>query len=459
MLLVALLSAPVLATAPPAVPSLSAADRAEVDRVVQKALKDTHVASASIAIVKDGQLVYAQAYGKAQLEPALKATPAMRYAVGSISKQFTAAALLFLAEEGKLSLDDKVSRFLPDVPHGAEVTLRQLLSHTSGYRDFWPQDYVMKPMQQSVEPKALVQAWASKPLDFAPGTRWEYSNTNYVIAGLIAEKVSGVPLFQLLSQRVFSPLGIATAFDVDQHPLPPGSPKGYMHHALGPERLAPEEGKGWMAGAGELAMTAEDLTRWDRSLIEGSLLKPASYQALETEIVLTNGRGTGYGLGVDVGAFDNHRMISHTGEVAGFTALNAVFPDDRAAVVVLNNNDAADSTNQQIAKKLYRMVLEGAAPEATARAKQIFLALQKGKIDRSLFTDNANGYFDAQALQDFRRSLSPLGAPKDFTQERKGDRGGMVYRKFKVKLAKRDLAVTTYEMPDGKLEQYLVLPE
>lgn len=454
-----LLAAPSLAAEPPPAPQLTAAERAEVDQIVQKALRDTHVASASIAIVKDDQLVYAKAYGQAQLKPALKATPAMRYAIGSISKQFTATALLLLAQDGKLSLDDHVSRFLPDVPHGAEVTLRQLLSHTSGYRDFWPQDYVMKPMQQAVDPKALVQEWAGKPLDFAPGTRWEYSNTNYVIAGLVAEKVSGVPLFQFLSQRVFAPLGIKTAFDVDQHPLPPGNPKGYMHHALGPERLAPPEGKGWMAGAGELAMTAEDLARWDRSLIEGSVLKPASYQALETEVLLANGRGTNYGLGVDVGAFDNHREISHTGEVAGFTALNAVFPDDRAAVVVLNNNDAADSTNQQIAKKLYRMVLEGSAPEVTAQAKKIFLGLQRGKIDRSLFTENANGYFDAQALQDFRQSLSPLGAPKTFTQERKGDRGGMVYRKYKVTLAKKTLAVTTYALPDGKLEQYLVLPE
>jgi CubicO group peptidase (beta-lactamase class C family) len=443
----------------PAAASLTPAQRTEIDHIVEKALQDTRVASASVAIVKDGQLVFARAYGNARLKPKLKATPEMAYAIGSISKQFTAAALLLLAEEGKLSLDDHVSRFLPEVPHGAEITIRQLLSHTSGYPDFWPQDYVMKSMQRSIDPKQIVKDWAGKPLDFAPGTRWEYSNTNFVIAGLVAEKVSGVPLFQFLSQRVFTPLGMKSVFDYDQKGMPKEGPRGFMHHATGPSRPALDEGRGWMFGAGELAMTASDLARWDQAVLSRSVLKPDSYRALETEVRIASGLGTNYGLGVHLGLFDNHRLISHTGEVAGFTALNAVFPDDGAAVVVLNNNDAADSTNEQIARKLYRLILEGAAPEALARAKKIFAGLQHGRIDRSLFTENANGYFDDLALKDFKQSLGRLGKPTSFTPDRKSDRGGMTYRSFKVKLRKQDFSVTTYELPDGKLEQYLVIPE
>src|ERR1035438_2059302 len=116
------------------------------------------------------------------------AVPTMRYSVGSISKQFTATAVLLLAEQGKLTLDDPVSRFVPNLTRGSEVTIRQLLSHTSGYQDYWPQDYVPPFMLQAITADKILDQWARKPLDFDPGTEWQYSNTNFVIAGLIVEK-------------------------------------------------------------------------------------------------------------------------------------------------------------------------------------------------------------------------------------------------------------------------------
>src|SRR6185369_1848920 len=161
---------------------------------------------------------YSHAYGLASLDPQRPATPQMRYSIGSISKQFTAAAILMLAEEGKLSLDDKVVRWLPELTRANEVTIRQLLSMTSGYQDFWPQDYVMPGMLQPVTPQGIAIEWAKKPLDFEPGTRWQYSNTNYTIAGMILEKVSGMPVFDFLQKRIFTPLHMTTVFNVDDGP-------------------------------------------------------------------------------------------------------------------------------------------------------------------------------------------------------------------------------------------------
>src|SRR5436189_1261277 len=231
----------------------------------------------------------------------------MRYSIGSISKQFTAAALLLLQEQGKLSLDDKVAKFIPNLTRSKEVTIRQLLSHTSGYQDYWPQDYVMPVMLQQVTKEKILDLWARKPLDFDPGTKWQYSNTNYVIAGVIVEKASGKPLLQFLSEKVFVPLGMKSIYNTDQEKLSDSDPTGYLRYALGPLRPAPKEGKGWLFAAGELAMQARDLAKWDISMIDQKVMKPASYRELETEVLLKNGLGTHYGLGVDVASDAGHR--------------------------------------------------------------------------------------------------------------------------------------------------------
>ncbi|MDQ3907396.1 MAG: beta-lactamase family protein, partial [Acidobacteriota bacterium] len=226
--------------------SLTEDVRQNIDKIATQTLSRTGVPSASVAVVKDGRIVYEQAYGDARLDPRVPATTKMRYSVGSISKQFTATAILMLAEEGKLSLDDPVGKFLPNLTRANEVTIRQLLSHTSGYQDYWPQDYVPPFMLQPITAEKILDLWARKPLDFEPGTKWQYSNTNYVIAGLIAEKASGTPLLEFLQRRVFAPLKMESVVNIDQTKLGETDPTGYMRYALGPLRPAPKEGKGWL---------------------------------------------------------------------------------------------------------------------------------------------------------------------------------------------------------------------
>lgn len=440
-------------------PSLPADLRTKIDVAAAEVLETTGAPSASVAIVRDGAMAYARAYGLATIEPPTPATPRMRYSIGSVSKQFTAAALLLLAEEHKLSLDDPVGRWLPGLTRASDVTLRHLLSMTSGYQDFWPQDYVMPPMLQSVTPQAILDGWARKPLDFEPGTKWQYSNTNYVIAGVIAERVSGTPFFDLLSARIFEPLQMTSVANTDVGPLGPADPSRYRRFALGPARIAPKEGQGWMFAAGELAMSAGDLARWDISMIDGTILQRDSYRQLQTEVQLASGVSTGYGLGVSVSMTGGHRLVSHTGEVSGFTARNDVYPDDRLAVVVLTNLDATDASSQ-IAARIGRLLFEAADPDgprALDRVRGIFAGLQRGTIDRSLFTANANAYFSSEALRDYAASLGPLGNPEELTPQSESLRGGMTFRSYRVRFPAKTLRITTFAIPDGRLEQFLVM--
>jgi len=432
--------------------------RTQIDSVAKNVLAKTGVPSASIAIVKNGRISYLQAYGSARLDPETPAKPDMRYSIGSISKQFTAAAILMLQEQGKLSVDDKVGKFLPDLTRANEVTIRQLLSHTSGYQDFWPQDYVMPRMLEPVTAKEILDTWGKKPLDFDPGTKWQYSNTNYVIAGVIIEKVSGTPLIKFLHDRVFVPLQMDRVADTDDGRLYPPDPAGYLRYALGPSRPAPKEGRGWMFAAGELAMPAEDLAKWDISIMDQKLLKPASYRDFETEVVLKNGVGTQYALGVEVKDDSGRRELEHSGEVSGFTAENIVYPDDKVAIAVLTNQDAASASGQigrGIAPLLFKTA-DSLTGQKEEQARKIFEGLQHGQIDRSLFTSNCNAYFSDQAIQDFASSLGPLGTPQEFTQSFQELRGGMTLRVYRIKFPNKTIRAWTYEMPDGKLEQYQV---
>ena len=435
---------------------------AKVQAAVNDVMTRTGVPSASVGIVQNGHVVYTAAFGMARISPALPARPEMHYAIGSISKQFTTACVLLLAEEGKLSLDDPVSKYFPELTRANEVTIRNLLSHTSGYEDYAPQDYTIPVWTRPTTAQAIVHEWATKPLDFDPGTQYQYSNTNFNIVGLIVEKASGQPFWQFLSSRVLIPLGLTHAIDLDtqRNQL---EPTGYARNALAPLRPARMEAPGWYFADGEMAMPVGDLLTWDISLMDQSLLKPASYAAMETEMKLKNGQGIGYGLGVAVGNRNGHRVVAHSGEVGGFVAQNVVFPDDKVAIVVLTNQEASSAAGA-IARSLYPVVLPGMAPTndaagaaAEAQAMKILAGLQHAQIDRSLLTADANFYFDSTAISDFASSLSPLGPVKSVTETGSGLRGGMTYRGFQAEFANgTKVSVSTYTTNDGKLEQFLV---
>jgi D-alanyl-D-alanine carboxypeptidase len=461
LLMLGTLGAALIITVPPvsaAEQALTDTQRAAVDAAVNTVLERTGVPSASVALVRARTLVHAKAYGWAQLEPKRAATAGMRYAIGSISKEFAATALLMLQERGALSIDDPAGKYLAGLGPAAGVSIRSLLSHTSGVRDYWPQDYDPPEMLKPVSPRDIVARWADQPLDFPTGTAWQYSNTGYTVAGLIAEQAAREPLFEFLKTRIFTPLGMTSAYDFDAAPLPPTDATGYTRYALGPPRPAAKEGRGWLFAAGELAMTASDLARWDIALIERRLLKPASYRDLTTEVLLANGAGSGYALGLDVALQSGRRVLEHGGEVGGFTADNVIYPDEGAAVVVLTNEDAANAA-EEIAEALGKLMFVEDSPAdaaAVAAARRMFAGLQQGHIDPKLLTANARSYFTPRALADFQASLGSLGPPAAFTLQRTGRRGGFITRAYDVTCGHRELRVIERSEPGGLVEQYTV---
>jgi CubicO group peptidase (beta-lactamase class C family) len=212
-----------------------------------------------------------------------------------------------------------------------------------------------------------------------------------------------------------------------------------------------------MFAAFELAMTAHDLALWDQSLIAQSILKPASYKQMFTEVKLKDGKGTQYGLGVEVRDRSGHRSIEHGGETSGFVSDNEVLVDDGVAVVVLTNQDAVAAASS-IARLVAPVVLNAPLTAPEQQAVEIYHSLQQGRIDRALLAPNLNDYFTSEALADFQTSLAPLGEPLSFDQTREELRGGMTFRAFQIVYPGRKLDLTTYTYPNGKLEQYLIAP-
>jgi CubicO group peptidase (beta-lactamase class C family) len=457
-----LIAAALLLSAVTAHAQLTPDTEAKVAAAAEKVLHDTGVPSASVGIAQNGKVVYARAFGLANITPPKPATAAMAYPIGSISKQFTATTALLLQQEGKLSLDDKVSKYFPELTRANQVSLRNLMTMTSGYEDFAPQDYIIPAWRRPVDPLTTVHEWAEKPLDFDPGTAWQYSNTNYVLLGLIVQRVSGEPLMKFIRERVLTPLHLEGVFNTYTQ-----SDKlevtGYVSNAMAAPRVLPLEAPGWYFGDGDLSMPASTLLAWDIGIMQQKLLTPESYRQFETAATLANGDSTHYGLGTYVRNHDGRRELEHSGEVGGYVAENAVYPDDGIAIVVLTNQVASSAAGEIV--NAITGILLPQQPNAAAAAdtfapelQALLTQLQSGQIDRSQLTANCSSYFDADTLADFQSTLAPLGAIASVTRTRTNLRGGMIFGFYKVTFATgAAVMVNTYRLPDGKVEQLLVV--
>jgi D-alanyl-D-alanine carboxypeptidase len=448
---------------------------AKVADLAQKVLADSGVPSASVGIVQDGHIVYTHAFGLARVSPAIPAEASTAYPIGSISKQFTATAILILQQQGKLSLQDPVSKFFPELTRSHDVKIINLLTHTSGYQDYAPQDYTIPAWKLPGDPLKVVHEFAGKPLDFEPGTQWQYSNTNFVLSALIVQKVSGVPFAKFLRDNVLRPVGLESSTPGEQAVLNLNTEQaklkvtGYMRYALAPISPAALEAPGWYFGDADLAMPVSQLLKWDLSIMNQSLLTPASYQDMETPFHLADGKDSHYGLGVAVVTQNGHRIIEHSGEVGGFVAENIVFPDEHAAIAVLTNQEASEAASD-IARQISSLILASTTAPAPAdpakttadafapHLQTILAGLQKGDIDRALFTADCNDYFDATALADYQSSLAPFGTITSVTTGHPSLRGGMTFSSYRVAFSDgTTVTVTVYLEPDGKIEQLLVV--
>lgn len=315
---------------------------ARVDSLAKAFLAEPESPGLSIAVIRAGRdtLVF-QGFGKADLENDIPATPATVYRIGSITKQFTAAAVMRLVENGSVRLGDSIGKFLPDLPRAwRPVKVRQLLNHTSGipsYTDLG--ESWAKRWGEHMSPDTLVALTADKPMDFPPGTGWRYDNTGYVVLGMLLEKVSGKPYAEYLDSTLFRPLGLKDTRYCDRAPLIPHRARGYQRK--GKEFTnAPYLDMSQPYAAGALCSTVGDLARWNRLLASGKVVSPASFSKMTTPEGDANLNG--YGFGLVRGAIGSHIMIEHGGGIHGFITSNAYFPSDSLSITVLTNAAPSD---------------------------------------------------------------------------------------------------------------------
>lgn len=425
---------------------LSSTEQAQVDAIVTEVLAASEVSSASIAVVRQGAIAYAHAYGLADRERGVAASIDTQYAIGSITKQFTATAALMLVERGQLTLDGSVAWFDPNLTGASEITLRHLLTHTSGYPDFWPQDYPFPQMRRDVEPRDVLRRWAHGPLEFAPGSQFRYSNTGYTLAALMVESASQQSLHAFEQENIFGPLGMTGASRLNTEAGI--NSVGYSRYGLGAPAPARREGEGWLLGAGDLAMRASDLAVWNISLMQGGLLNPALFAEM------TSGSSTAeyYGFGLTLQNENGKRVWSHVGGVTGYTAANYIYPDEGLAITVLTNGDFGAGA-VTILPRLAMLLRE--QPSNVERVRRQIAAFQTGSIDRALFTANANDYYDDVALATMSVSLAPLGQVRGIAVLENGARGGFTDEVYRVVFARRTgVAVVRVEPDTGLIEEF-----
>jgi D-alanyl-D-alanine carboxypeptidase len=438
-------------------------DLAAIDAYVAACVRDQGYAGLSLAIVREGEIVLAKGYGKRSLEEGAPVEPDTPFAVGSLTKQFTSACTLLLAQEGKLSIDDKVAKYDPSLTKAGDISLLDLMTHTAGYRDYYPLDFVDRRMTRPVSESSLLAEYAGAKLDFEPGTRWSYSNTGYVLLGSIVAKVSGKPFGALLRERILGPLKMTHSV-FEPGPEVKGRARGYISFGLGPLQPAVPEAAGWLHAAGGLWASAPDLARWDIALMDGRVLKPESYRLMTTPRTLLSGHTTGYGCGLYVRQFGEETVLRHDGLVSGFLAFSAMIPRRRSAVVVLTNSvhhDTPDYLHSTIVGLLLNdLQKDGAShvprvngPPPNEAAIDFLHQIQSGKLNRTNLGEEFAVFLSDERLQTAAPSLKALGAPESVEVLRVAERGGMevAILHFTFKTAK--LEGVLFRTPDGKIQQ------
>ncbi len=455
---------PTVTESTPATPSVPRPQRFEVDAIdayVRAQVEKKGFVGLSLAVVRNGEVVLARGYGKRSLETGAAVDVDTVFAIGSVSKQFTCASVLLLAEDGKLSLEDRVSVHRPELTRAGDMTLYDLLTNVSGYADYYPLDFVDERMARPIDPDALLKQYAGGPLDFEPGSRWSYSNTGFVLAGRVVEAVSGQSFEAFLKQRIFAPVGMQRSFFAPPADTP-GLATGYSSFALGEPRPATPEAPGWLHAAGGIHATATDLARWDLALIDGKLLKAESWQRMTTPRTLTTGELTDYGCGVSLARRQGETVVQHSGAVSGFLAWNAMIPRTRSAVIMLANADFVDggALHAELLALLIeadrpRPTVPGPGPRETALA--LLHQLQTGAVDRSQLGEAYSKFLDEARVQEAAPRLRALGEPSAVVVERLSERGGLEVASLRFHFAGKSARGVLYRSPDGKVQEFLLM--
>ena len=439
-------------------------DPAAIDTYVAGQVKEKGIAGLSVVMMREGKVELAKAYGSRSLETKEPATTNTLFAIGSVTKQFTCACILLLAEEGRLSVHDKVGKYFSALTRANDISLLDLMNHVSGYPDYYPLDFVDRRMAAPIAEDELIRQYAGAKLDFEPGSRYSYSNTGFVILGRVVEKVSGESFGKYLERRILQPLGMThTVYEPQQ--LGDTYALGHTSFALGPQEIARPEGRGWLVGAGGLFSTPSDLAKWDLALMDGKLLKPDSWSLMTTPRKLSDGRVSDYGCGLGISTKSGFPVLAHSGAVSGFLAYNAMIPATRSAVVVLANYE-----DGAVIGKLRGTLLSLLLPKvsgipkisgdpAIEAAKDLLSRMQNGKVDRAQLGEEFNIFLSLEKLSSAKERLKPYGKPNKVEIANTWERGGMEVVVVRFTFKAGVLEALMYRTPEGKIQQFLVTKE
>ncbi|MCC2954966.1 beta-lactamase family protein [Massilia sp. IC2-477] len=318
---------------------------------------------ATVIVVKDGKTVLRKAYGMADTSKNIKMTPEMALRIGSMTKQFTATAILLLADEGKLSLQDEITKFLPDYPtQGKKITIEHLLTHTSGIVSYTGKPGYPQRAPQDTTVAAQIDSFKNEPMQFEPGSAWRYNNSGYYLLGAIIEKVSGQPYHQFVEQRIFVPLGMNhTAYEGYERGAWPTA----AGHSLGEKGFGPARtlGKNQSYAAGELVSTVDDLAKWDAAIAGNKLLQPATWQRAFTSYRLSDGKDSNYGYGWELTLIQGEPTIGHSGSTRGFRSYGLRLPAKGVYVAVLTNGDSGTVVPDVVARRAAAVAIGKPLPE------------------------------------------------------------------------------------------------
>jgi D-alanyl-D-alanine carboxypeptidase len=433
-------------------------DTVQIDSIIRKHIAEKRIIGVSVGIMQNGRIAFARGYGKADLETGRPVTSRTKFAIGSVTKQFTCSAVLMLEEQKKLSLQDRVSQYFPQLTRARDITLLDLGGHISGYRDYYPLDYVNREMSQPASADEIIRRYATLPLDFEPRSRYSYSNTGYLILGRVVEKVSGQPFSLFLNTRIFEPLQLTrTSYGPGRDTT--DIARGYTSFALSDPILAEPEAAGWAGAAGNIWSTPTDLLKWDLSLLDRRLISPASLRTLTTPQRLSDNRSSGYGCGESVNDRGQAVTWSHGGAVSGFVAANTVVPGTRSALVVLSNSDFSPTgaLRQELLAKLLPSVDVPAVRGLSAldAAKKFLSELEKGIVDRSTLSADFDAYLTPAKVAAAQRSLNALGPVARVRVAGVGERGGLEVATIQFDVGTTSAQGLMYRSPDGKVEEFL----
>ncbi len=432
-----------------------------IDQYVESEMARQKIPGVSLAIVKDGKPLLVKGYGLANVEHQVRVRPETIFQSGSVGKQFTATAVMMLVEDGKIDLDEKIAKYLGEVPESwSGITVRHLLSHTSGMTDY-PRDFDFR--RDYTEDEILKKA-KEIPVAFKPGEKWQYSNLGYVTLGIIIGKVTGKFYGDFLQERIFKPLGMTTARILNEADIIPNRAAGYQ---LVKGELKNQD---WVSPTvnttadGSLYLTALDMIKWDEALRTGKLLKKTSYDTMWTPIRLNDGRTHPYGFGWGIRSVNGKPVIEHGGAWQGFKAHIARFPDNKLTVILFanliqtNQSKLANGVAAIVDPELKPKPIPDPDPAFTVKTRELLVAVLEHKADMSRFTPEVQRAITDQQdrLAAFVRSLGPI---EGFNLvERQADSDGVRYR-YRVEYSGMSLFLSMKVLSDGKISAFALQPE